>query len=120
MANAENIKGKGFDKYPEHINKKGAGVSIKKQLKELLLKQGELTIPKKDFIKETETAYIFKIATQESLALKMLNIAMSKTSNNLKAIQLILETFDGKAKQEIENKIDIKDRIKGITFNKDE
>ena len=116
----DKINTNGFDKNKGNININGRPVSIKKQLKELLLNSGEYSIPVTDLIRKTDTDYIFKIPTQESLALKLLDIAMTKNSNNLNAIKLILETFDGKAKQEVENKIDIRDRIKGITFNPEE
>ena len=52
MANYDNIKDKGFDFRPENINRKGQPVSIKNQLKELMLNDGELPIPAKNFIKK--------------------------------------------------------------------
>jgi hypothetical protein len=36
------------------------------------------------------------------LALKLVNTAMSKGTNGFNALKLMLETFDGKAKQEID------------------
>ena len=116
MPKPENIIGKGFDKHPENINKKGRGISIKNQLKEILLKDGELPIPITALVKQTETHYIFKLPTQEALALKLVNTAMSKGTNGFNALKLMLETFDGKAKQEIAAEIRA-EPIKGITFN---
>ena len=53
MPKPENIIGKGFDKHPENINKKGRGISIKNQLKKILLKDGELPIPIRSLRKTT-------------------------------------------------------------------
>ena len=101
-----NKTGKGFDQHPENINRKGQPISIKNQLKEVLLKQGELPIPKNQLVRETETHYIFKLPTQEALALKLVNMAMSKNSNGFNALKLMLETFDGKAQQTVDMKTD--------------
>jgi len=107
MANNENLTGtQGLDKNPQNINKKGRPVSIKNQLKEMLLKDGELPIPKESFVKQTETHYIFKLPTQEALALKLVNMAMSKGSNGFNALKLMLETFDGRAQQTVDMKTD--------------
>ena len=105
MPKPENIIGKGFDKHPENINKKGRGISIKNQLKEILLKDGELPIPITALVKQTETHYIFKLPTQEALALKLVNTAMSKGTNGFNALKLMLETFDGRATQTVDAKI---------------
>ena len=108
----------GFQKNPQNINKKGAPVSIKNQLKELLLNDGELPIPADQFLRMKKSNekeyYIFKIPTQDALALRLLSIAMSKNTSGFNALKLLLETFDGKATQVIETP-DLK-QIKGITF----
>ena len=105
MPNPKNIKGKGFDKKPENINRNGRPISIKNQLKELLLNEGELPIPASSLIKEIEKDgikyYIFKIPTQNALAMRLLSIAMSKNTSGFNALKLLLETFDGRAVQEI-------------------
>jgi len=47
--------------------------------------------------------YIFKIPTQEALAMKLVTTAMAKSgANGFQALKLLLETFDGRAKQDIE------------------
>ena len=108
-----------FDKHHENINKKGQPVSIKNQLKDLMLKDGELPIPAKNFIKKKiikeEEYYIFKIPTQNALAARLVTLAMSKNNNGFNALKLLLETFDGKAQQTIQQNISPK--ITGITFN---
>jgi hypothetical protein len=116
MPNPENIVGKGFEKHPDRINKKGRPVSIKNQLQKILLKDGELPIPLTALVRTTETHYIFKIPTQEAMALKLVNMAMAKGANGFNALKLMLETFDGKAKQSIEN-IEPPKPISGITFD---
>jgi len=95
-----------FRTNPQNISKSGRGVSIKNQLKEVLLKQGELPIPKDQLVRQTDTHYIFKLPTQEALALKLVNMAMSKNSNGFNALKLMLETFDGKAQQTVDMKTD--------------
>jgi len=106
MANNENLTGtQGLDINPQNINKKGRPVSIKNQLKEILLKDGELPIPITALVRQTETHYIFKLPTQEALALKLVNTAMSKGSNGFNALKLMLETFDGRATQTVDAKI---------------
>ena len=98
----------GFDKHPENINKKGRGVSIKNQLKEILLKDGELPIPKNQFIRmqtvNDKEYYIFKVPTQDALSLKLLSMAMGKNNNAFQALKLIQEMYDGKSQQSIDHK----------------
>ena len=117
MPKPENIIGKGFDKRPENINKKGRPPSIKNELKSILLKDGELPIPKNALMRETETHYFFKLPTQEALAMKLVSMAMSKNANTFNALKLLLETFDGKAKQEIDQKIDTQPTIQIINHS---
>jgi len=106
MANNENLTGtQGLDINPQNINKKGRPVSIKNQLKKILLKDGELPIPITALVRQTETHYIFKLPTQEALALKLVNTAMSKGTNGFNALKLMLETFDGRATQTVDAKI---------------
>ena len=96
----------GFQKNPKNINRNGAQISIKNQLKELLLKEGELPLPVKQFVKmdiiDGKEYYIFKIPTQLALALKLVSMAMGKNNNAFQAIKLIQEMYDGRAKQEID------------------
>ena len=116
MPNPKNIKGKGFDKKPENINRNGRPISIKNQLKELLLNEGELPIPASSLIKEIEKDgikyYIFKIPTQNALAMRLLSIAMSKNTSGFNALKLLLETFDGRATQPIDH--DINENLKEL------
>lgn len=116
----ENVRNTaGFDKNPQNINKKGQPISIKRQLKELLAKDGELPIPASQ-LKGKKTVdgieyYIFKLPTQEALALKLITTAMSRGTNGLKALNILLERFDGRPVQTIEAEINTP-TIKGITF----
>jgi hypothetical protein len=116
----EAVRGTGdFRKNPNNINRKGRPISIKNQLKQLLAKNGELAIPAENFkrkvTKEGKEFYIFKIPTQEALAAKLITMAMSKNSNGFHALKLLLETFDGKAKQEIEQKEEIIVEYKNVS-----
>jgi len=99
--------GKGdFRENPQNINRKGTNPSIKNQLKELLFNEGELPIPADQLIKEKtidgKKYFVFKIPTQNALALRLLSLGMSKNTNGFNALKLLLETFDGKAKQEVD------------------
>ena len=96
----------GLDKHPENINRKGRPVSIKNEIKQVLLKDGEIPIPKSVLVKETAEYYIFKVPTQEALAMKLISMAMSKGNNSFNALKLLMETFDGKATQKIDAVID--------------
>ena len=120
--------GKGdFRENPQNINRKGTNPSIKNQLKELLFNEGELPIPADQLIKEKtidgKKYFVFKIPTQNALALRLLSLGMSKNTNGFNALKLLLETFDGKAKQEVEQTIiskepteaEIDARIKELT-----
>ena len=92
---------KGFDVNKTNINTSGRSPSIKGQIKKLLLKDGEARIRKCNLIRETKEFYIFKIPTQKALAANLLDMAMGDGANGFQALKLILETFDGRAKQEI-------------------
>jgi len=69
------------------------------------LKDGELPIPKEQFLKMAEKDgkefYIFKISTQTAMALKLQSMAMGNNSNAFQAIKLIQEMFDGRAFQSL-------------------
>ncbi len=108
----------GFDKNPENINRKGRTISIKKQLKEILLNEGEFPIPATSLIRETEKDgkkyYVFKIPTQYALAMKLVSLAMSAKSNSFNSLKLLLETFDGKPKQEIDIGDDLSKKLQII------
>ena len=88
-----NIKNKGFNYRPENINKKGRPSSLKKELRNLLLADGEIEIKAENIIQINDDGSVsIKISTSESLVLKLLQIASSgKNSNTLKAIQMIFE-----------------------------
>ncbi len=96
----------GFDKHPENINRDGQPPSIKRQLKELLAKNGEFAIPEKLLlrteIKEGVSYYIFKLPTQKALANKLLNMAMRSSVTGLKAFQMVMEQIDGRPHQSVD------------------
>lgn len=82
--------------------KVGRKPSIKKQMNELLLTEGEVTIPKANVVKKNRNgSVIIKTTTQQAMAFKLIQIAMGKSSNNLKAMQFIIEQIDGKALQSV-------------------
>lgn len=108
----KNINTAGFNVNKENINRNGRPLSMKRQLQKIAINEGELPIPKSQIIKETDDQIIVKIPTLYAMALRLVNMAMSKGSNSFNALKLILETFDGKATQSIETKfVDTKPEI---------
>lgn len=81
--------------------KGGRPVSIRKQLKDLLEAEGNVTMPANQVVKVNEDgSVILKLPTQMQLAMKLSSWAMSKKGNDsLKAIQMIMEQIDGKPHQ---------------------
>lgn len=104
----DNFKGKqnsnGFAKNSQNINYKGPPISIKNQLKEILKANGKLTIKAKDVVRtEKNGDVIIKVCTEMKIALRLTEIAMGKAdSTTIKAIQIILDRFDGMPRQTIE------------------
>lgn len=96
--------------------KGGRPVSIKAQVKDLLESEGNLTIPANQVVAINEDgSVVMKVPTQMQIAMKLQSWAMSKKGgDSLKAIQMIMEQIDGKAKDsiEIEGTVD-----SGINFN---
>jgi len=91
----------GLDKNPNNINKKGRTPSLKRQLEKIALSDGWLTVDIKDVIIDDDVVKI-KIPKEEAMALRIFKIAMGKNpSAAMSAIKLYLETFDGKANQNI-------------------
>lgn len=82
-------------------NPKGQPPSIKRQLKELMQAEGELTIPADEVIKiKDDGSIVIKVSTQLMLAQKLEKWAISNIgSESLKAIQMIMEQIDGKPHQ---------------------
>lgn len=116
--NDPNHNTNGFDKNPQNINKKGTSISIKNQLKELMLKDGTLPIPKDFLTNEDEKNYYFKLPTQQMLALKLVTTAMGKGKDAFQALKLMLETFDGKAQNTVNVTTDIPLSVTPLTFFK--
>jgi len=103
--NHKNANTNGFDKNPQNINKKGQPVSIRAQLKDLLEADGNVTIPASQVIKVHDDGSVtLKLPTQMQLAMKLSSWAMSKKgTDSLKAIQMIMETIDGKPDQSVDH-----------------
>lgn len=82
----------------------GRKPSIKKQLQELLQANGEITIPKKDVIRVYKNGNVkLKLPTEMQLAMKLNSWALSQRgTDSIKALQLIIESIDGKGIQPVE------------------
>ena len=86
--------------------KGGRKPSIRKQLEELLEKDGKITIPAKQVSKIDEDGNVtIVLPTQMQMAMKLASWAMSnRGQDSIKAIQMIMEQIDGKPKQTIDQK----------------
>jgi hypothetical protein len=100
----EKLKGKGFDKFPEHINKKGRpkGKSISTILKELLDKEAPDCVITNKYVEETikKIKPGYKPTNAEVLAFKVLHSAQAL--GDMKAVDTILERTEGKVSQPLE------------------
>ena len=105
MANNKNLaEDSKATQFPHNDPTKGGRKpSIRKQLSELLEKDGQITIPAKQIAKVNDDGGVTIILpTQMQMAMKLVSWAMqNKGSESLKAIQMIMEQIDGKPKQEI-------------------
>jgi hypothetical protein len=101
MAGYKSIDPKGGNTFSSTNQPKNNGrkPSIKKQLYELLEKDGKFIVSSKNVIKIEDCGdVIVKIPTEMQLALKLFKIAMEgKSHTTLKAIQMIIEQIDGKS-----------------------
>lgn len=99
----DKINSNGLDKNKQNINKEGRPPSIKRELKELLAKQGKIKVDAKQVVSiEEDGSVIIKLPTEMQLAMKLQQWALSnKGMNSLKAIQMIMEQIDGKPQQEV-------------------
>ena len=75
--------------------------SIRNQVKDLLETDGNSTVPASQVIAINEDgSVVMKVPTQMQIAMKLQSWAMSKKGgDSLKAIQMIMEQIDGKAKE---------------------
>lgn len=92
------INTNGLDKNPDNINKDGRPTSIRTELKELLQANGTITFDKGSIQSINDDGSVtLKVAESQSLALKLIDWAMSKKGNeSIKAIQMIMDQVDGK------------------------
>jgi len=109
MAKGDNLKDvREATQFPHNDPTKGGRKpSIRKQLSELLEKDGQITIPAKQIAKVNDDGSVTIILpTQMQMAMKLVSWAMqNKGSESLKAIQMVMEQIDGKPKQEIEQTV---------------
>ena len=102
-AKNNNLEGQGFHTNPERINKKGRPISIKNEIKKLLNADGKMKIPKEQIVKiEDDGGVTVKLPKKELIAHRLLGHAMSSGAKSVRAINMMLEHFDGKPKQTIE------------------
>lgn len=83
---------------------RGRKVSIRNQLKSLLQQDGSIRIAPKQVISINDDGSVeIKLPREEMLAMKLYQWALStKGGDSIKAIQMIMEQIDGKAKQRVD------------------
>lgn len=102
----ENFKGKrnsnGFDKRPEDAKRGGRKPGIKSQLQKIVDSNGSFTIKAKNVIEIKENGdVVIKVPTAESIAMKLSQWAIDgKGNHSIRAINMMIEHLEGKAKQE--------------------
>lgn len=105
MSKEHLLKGHAPTQFPNQNPRLGGRpISIRNQLKDLLEAEGQVTMPANQVLKINEDgSVILKLPTQMQLAMKLSSWAMSKKGNDsLKAIQMIMDSIDGKAVQPID------------------
>jgi len=109
MAKNKNLEQDGkATQFPHNDPTKGGRKpSIRKQLVELMEKDGQITIPSKQIVNLNDDGSVTMVLpTQMQLAMKLTSWAMSsKGGDSIKSIQMIMEQMDGKPKQEIEQTV---------------
>ena len=106
MAKGDNLKDvREATQFPHNDPTKGGRKpSIRKQLTELMEKDGRITIPAKQVVTVNDDGSVTMVLpTQMQLAMKLTSWAMSnKGGDSIKSIQMIMEQMDGKPKQEVD------------------
>lgn len=107
---------KPFSTHPENINRNGAPISIRKEIKQLLASDGKMRIEWKNVEKIVQDEYIeVIIPKKDMIAMKLFHWAMSKKGNDsTKAIQMIIEHIDGRPHQT--TSVDINEPINQINL----
>lgn len=103
-------------RFPEQDPTKGGRpVSIKKQLKEILQSNGEMTFEASEVISINEDGSVtIKVPTQMKIAMKITAWAESKKGgDSLKAIEMIMKQFDSETKK-VQHEFN---GISGVIFN---
>ena len=103
----KNIKGSdntgGFQVNPQNINKKGAPISIRKQLRAILDMDGRMKIKKEHIVAINDDGSIdILMPKKDMVAMKLMQWAMSnKGPDSIKAIQLVMEHLEGRPHQSL-------------------
>lgn len=119
MANNKNLaEDSKATQFPHNDPTKGGRKpSIRKQLVELMEKDGKITIPSKQIVTVNDDGSVTMVLpTQTQLAMKLTSWAMSsKGGDSIKSIQMIMEQMDGKPKQEIDLSGSLDNTVKRLT-----
>lgn len=93
----------GLEKHPENINKKGAPVSIRKQIREILNMDGTMKIKKEHVVAINEDGSIEIIMPKKDMvAMKLIQWAMSnKETASVRSIQIIMDHLEGRPAQSL-------------------
>lgn len=80
----------GFGVNKDNINKKGAPLSIKNTLREILNANGEITLSRKNVIEITDKSVTIRLSRRQMMVVKLMEHIESKNANtSLKALQMV-------------------------------
>lgn len=93
----------GFHVNPQNINRKGAQLSIRRQLREILAMDGRMTIKKEHVLAINKDGSVDVIMPKKDMvAMKLMQWALSsKGTDSIKAIQLVIEHLEGRPHQSL-------------------
>ena len=119
----DKINTNGFDKRPKDAANGGRPVSIKKEMINLLGKDGRVTIPSSQVLQvKDDGSVVLRLPTQQQLAMKLISIAMGSGNQSIRALLAMIDHVDGRAVQKVEDvtpgakmtKQEIEEKIKNL------
>ncbi len=100
--------GEGFDKNPQNINKQGAPISIRNQIREILAMDGKMHIKAENVISQNEDGSVHILMPKKDMvAMKVMQLAMTGSgATTIRALQLIIEHLEGRPAQSVNVSMD--------------
>ena len=98
----------GFNVNPQNINKQGAPISIRHQIREILAMDGKMHIKPEHVIKINDDGSVdILMPKKDMVAMKVMQLAMTGSgATTIRALQLIWDHLDGKPAQSVNVSMD--------------